>query len=477
MTITMRDDKMKILLVAPPYHRLIGLHDSYLPLGLAALAAYLEQRGHTVRIYNTENCSEDLCLKWSDLHINNKLLHQHKYYGMILNNYDYYVWREIETVLREFSPDILGITTMTAKLASSWKIASIAKQVSPQCSVVLGGPHPTIAPESCFQSPAVDYVIRGEGEKTIEELSNLLQREELSRLDFIDGLSFRAGALIKHNKDRALTTDLDEFPMPARHLSLFPHLYDSNCMGHLTTSRGCPYLCGFCGAQNIWTRKVRYRSIPSVLQEIESMMEIHGIRSFYFWDDSFTVNKARLKRLCEEFLHRNYNISWGCTTRVDLIDPETLDVMVRAGCTSIDVGIESGSPRMLNQINKGITVEMAEVAIRLVRERGIACNAFFMIGFPQETEDDVRLTMDLMSSLEMSRICFSVFTPYPGCELYDTAAAMGLLNQNMDWSKYSHHSPNNHFIQNIPADVFANLLEECVELVDAKNNGGTVNEP
>lgn len=459
---------MNILLINPPFHRLIGMEDSYFPIGLGYLASSLDKAGFYVKIYNAENARESLLSSWSDNNINAKLLDQHKFYKTSLKNKYYYVWSEVIQIIDEYVPDVVGITAMTPKFSSALMIASICKNKNKDCYVVMGGPHPTIQPDETLANEYVDFVIRGEGERSIVELCKTLDDKNLMNLKNIAGLSYKENNTIKHNQNRELIEKLDDLSFPARELCINPDLYLPQAMGHLTGSRGCPYRCGFCGAQQMWTRKVRFRSIDNFLSEIKQIVEKYQINDFYFWDDSFTVNRKRIINLCER-LKDEFNINWGCTTRVNLLDEELLKSMKSAGCWSIDIGIESGSARILQLIKKDITIDQILDAVSIIKKNNIMCNAFFMVGFPEENEEDIRQTINLMKNLDVSRIAFSIFTPYPGCELYEKAENLGLVSKNQDWGELSHHSPNNYFMKNIDRDRFDILVNECVKIVDEHN--------
>jgi radical SAM superfamily enzyme YgiQ (UPF0313 family) len=147
-----------------------------------------------------------------------------------------------------------------------------------------------------------------------------------------------------------------------------------------------------------------------------------------------------------------------------------LRLMRRAGCNSIDIGIESGSDRILGIINKGLNREKVLRGISMIRKNGINFNAFFMLGFPDETEEDILETLALMQNKAMGTIILSIFTPYPGTELYQRATDLGLVNRDLDWGLFSHHSPHNHFVKNITPERFLQIVRETSLFVDKHNN-------
>lgn len=461
---TQNGNIMKVLLIEPPFMRLRRRKTSFFPIGLGYLAAVLAKHSFDVKIYNAEHSDEVFEVDNDSSGPYDALLGQHKYYKQALADNGHLVWREIEATIAAQQPDIIGITSRSAKFPSALKIASIAKQMNPRCQVVLGGPHPTIKPDECITDSNVDLVVRGEGEETFLELCLALEKGQ----DYGDiaGLTFIRDGRIVHNERRAFIADLDGLPVPARDLVLFPATYSEADMGALTTSRGCAYKCGYCSAASTWTRKVRNNSVENTIEEIKHIVETYGSKTINFWDDSFTVNRKRILKLCQAIIDSKLDILWTCTTRVDLVDDELLASMKRAGCIRIDLGVESGSDRMLKIIDKGITIEKVKWAIKLIHKHKIQVSAFFMAGFPEETEEDLLQTIDLMKSIKVETMCLSIFTPYPGTALYDMAQSLGVIPEVTDWADFDHHSPENFFMAKIDREVFKKRVFEMVEIAD-----------
>jgi len=456
---------MKVLLIMPPLNRLMGAKLAYFPIGLGYLAGHLKAQGTEAKIYNAENPDQAENLK----EITNRLLfYQYDTYVHSLKNENHFVWQEIEEVLREFSPDIVGLSVTTAKFGSSLKISSLIKKHFPGCYVVWGGAHPTIKPDEVLQNKEVDFAVRGEGEVTLSELIQEI-RTNPGGFSEIKGLSYRRNGDIVHNADRQLMENLDELTFPDKTAVIFPERYLPWDMGVMVTSRGCPFECAFCGAQNIWGRKVRCRSIDNIIAEIKEIISRYNTKQIFFWDDTFNLDRKRLMALCQRLIDERIGISWRCTARPDLLDEELLRIMKQAGCGSIDIGIESGSDRILQSINKGYTLEQIFHGIELIRRSGINFNAFFMIGFPDETEEDIQKTFDLMKRKEMGTLILSIFTPYPGTKLYQRADDLGLIPKPLDWSFFSHQSPYNHFVKEISKARFRELAQEISTYVDQHN--------
>jgi len=371
---------------------------------------------------------------------------------------------------------MVGITVRSAKFPSALKVASIAKNINKTCHVVLGGPHPTICPEQSILANNIDFIVRGEGEYTILELCQTIEGVSSSNLSHINGLSFKRNGKAIHNGPRELIKNLDDIPFPGRDLVLDPNLYSPDDMAVIVTGRGCPFDCGYCSAQSIWTNKVRYRTIENTINEIKHITNKFSTHSIYFWDDSFTANRKRVIGLCNNIIKDKIPIRWGCTSRVDLLDDELLTIMKNAGCEKIDIGIESGSERMLKLINKQITVQQVKQSIELIKRHNIKIGAFFMIGFPEETKQDINCTLDLMKESKVDSICLSIFTPYPATKLYDKAMSLGLIPEKIDWENFNHQSPDNFFSKHIDKKEHLKIISEATLLVDNYNKKRQLND-
>ena len=458
---------MKVLLINPPFHRLKGFGHTYYPLGLGYLCAVANKLGIEARIYNAE--TPDINEKLNHTENYNQKIKSHKKYTAALNDSEHYVWKEINDVISSYHPDVVGITVMTAKYASALKISKIVKSINGgHIKIVWGGAHPTICIKEVIEEPLVDFAVSGEGEETFEELLMELKGGE-GNFGKIKGLAYKANGILQVNPVRELVQDLDRLSPPDRGNILYPERYFPNSFGNMITLRGCPFLCGYCSAKSIWSRKARYRSIDNVILEIRLIKERYGSGDFYFWDDSFTLNRDRVVAICNRLINESLNISWGCTTRVDLLDEEILLLMKKAGCDYISIGIESGSERILKIVEKNITVQQVKKAVEMIKMSKIPFEAFFMIGFPDETKEDIEKTFRLMKELDGGTVCFSIFTPYPGSAQFDAAKGYGLIPERINWSDYSHQSSENCFVKDISKEEFKEYVEEISQWVDTKN--------
>ncbi|RLG92853.1 MAG: B12-binding domain-containing radical SAM protein [Candidatus Hecatellales archaeon] len=401
---------MKILLVNPPIPHEIELYSTAgivaPPMGLTYLAAVLEKYGYHVEILDAPVLS---------------LSHE-----------------QIEEEIKKREPDIVGITATTAMINSALQVAKTAKTVLPESIVVLGGIHVTFSYESIMrENPFVDIACIGEGEYTLLELVQTLEKE--GDLKNVKGIVYRKNGELVKNQPRPLIENLDELPFPARHL-LPMHKYkafgENMILGTILTSRGCPFNCIFCSSSLLFGKKFRARSPKNVVDEVEQFQEAYKTRYVEFVDDTFTFDRKRAEAICKEIIDRKLDTRWVCSCRVDLIDKELMQTLKKAGCVMIYFGVESGVQRIINLMRKGIKLEQAERVMKWAREVGIETVASFVFGIPGETWEDAMQTIKFAKKLNPDYVQFSIATPFPGTELYQIAKREGLLLTE-DWSKYT----------------------------------------
>lgn len=405
---------MKIALVFPP--NIYQTKQSMPPLGIAWLAAVLRENGF-----------KDVCL-----------------FDSMANHYSN---EQIIELLKKYGPDLIGISFGTQIRFSAFELARLVKKNFPGIPVVVGGPHPTLTPQDTLENiPEIDVVVRGEGEISF---LNLVRNIESGSNDFsgIKGISFRdKNGAIRHNPPEIPIHDLDSLPLPARDLLPIEKYDKTTTLSNkralnIMTSRGCPYWCVYCSTSEQWGHSIRHRSPKSVVDEIELILKnysfIEGIR---FFDDVLTMDKKRVLEICSEILRRKLNFVWECEARANTIDKELVLAMKKAGCEFIDLGIESGSDRILKNIKKGITVEQAIAAAKTIKEAGIGMKAFFMHGLPGETYEDIKKTVFLSRylhyNLGVEGTTQGISVIYPGTELEKIAKESGTLPKDFSWAKY-----------------------------------------
>lgn len=384
-------------------------HPAFIPLGIAYLGAVAEKEGHEVKVIDCQ--AEKL---------------------------NYEAFRER---VRRTPSDVIGVTATTLLYRSAMKLINIGKKVHPQAITMLGGSHGTFWDKNALNEyPSLDVVVRREGEATFIEVLNKLQSE--IRLKGVLGVTCRnkEGKIVR-NPDRPFLEDLDYLPFPAHHLLPLDALKRmGKVLFPLVTSRGCVYWCDFCSTVRMFGRGYRMRSPKNVVDEMEMIHNKYGINQFTFYDDAFTVNRERVVKICEKLHARKLDLVWDCGTRVDMVDRELLKTMHDAGCIAVWLGVESGSEVILDAMSKGIKLDQTRLAYKIAHEVGLMTIANVVLGFPGETEQTARATVNFVKELNPDDVGFYVATPYPGTPLYEQVKKNGWLRV-MDFNKYDTAGP------------------------------------
>lgn len=343
----------------------------------------------------------------------------------------------------EKRPDVVGISCMTFLLIDALKVARLAKETLPGVHVVIGGTHPTIYPAEMIAQPEVDSIVMGEGEITFTALLEALA--DKAPLAGIPGLGYKDGGRPVLNAPRDFLQDLDGLPFPDRELLPYRKYYNllggsREIMTSLLTSRGCPHNCVFCTAKD--GRLCRMRSPENVVEEIE-YCTARGITDFDIIDDTFTIHRKRVMAIAGRIIDRGLKITMDIRARVDQVDEDMLETLARAGVTRIRFGVESGDPRILKNLRKGITLDQVRTAFRMARNAGMTTFAYFMLGSPGETETEILKSIRLAREIDPDFVQFLITTPFPATELYRLGIEQGVLDGDY-WKEFSAH-PHGEF--------------------------------
>ncbi len=453
---------MRVFLVEPPMQSIMLARADWFPMSLAYLAGSASREGHEVLIYNGEH----------DPHLDyvNLTTYSANYYRYLdaLNDPTHAAWKKVAAVMADFRPDVIGITSFSVKFPAATRIAAIAKDYNPRMPVVIGGQHATIMTDDVLADRNIDFVVKGEGEVTFVEFLRQLGGEQ--KWEGLPGLSFKKDGGVAHNPSRPLVSNLDELAFPARECLYDVANYAPHALAKLFASRGCPYQCNYCGTQNIWSYKVRHHSASRIVAEIGRVKKEYGAKYFTFFDDVFGLDKKQAMELTSEMIKAKVNVRWDCLTRANLVSDELLINMKKAGCVKIDMGVESGSDKILRDTKKGLNKKQILEGARLIKKHGILFYTFFMIGLPTETEDDVRQTYELLEDLKPDWAGISIFTPIPGTEQWSNLVAQGKIPTKADFAKFSHQSPHSNFAFNmLNREAFPALAQKTIEYIQTYN--------
>lgn len=403
----------KILLINPPYDGIEGHGGKNAPLNLAYLASYLREnkKGVEIAIIDAE--------------------------GLELS------FEQIYERVDAFSPDLIGITCPTPVYYNVRKMVADLKEKDKGTKIVLGGPHPTALPEDTLGDTAADIVVVGEGELVFFDLVNALEKG--ADLSGVRGIGYRdSSGRIVINDRRDLIPDLDVLPFPAKDLLPQERYYlpptkriRSSRATNMVGSRGCSFDCTFCMAKVMWRRRVRLRSIPNVIEEIELNVKEFGLTEFSFHDELFTIKKKRVMEFCRAVVDRGLDITWVCQARVGSVDLEVLKMMKQAGCGKIAFGFESGSQQILDLMKKRQTLAQAIESVDLCNKAEIEVGGAFILGYPGEEEKDIESTIRFALALDCDTVAFFIAIPYPGTELYRIALERGYISKDVNWGEFA----------------------------------------
>jgi len=414
---------MKVLLISPTFTARIPKHYKgrpalYEPLGLAYLAAALREANHEPIILD---CVAE---GWQTSQPAGEMTR--------IGLCD----AAIEGRIAETKPDLIGITfQFTGFDADGKRIAGIAKRTLPDVPVIIGGADASARSEQLVQEPNIDLVVCGEGDRVIVEIANRLSREDQFPAN-VPGTVTKSHA----NPPQDLVEDLDTLPMPARDLlPMATYLEDQypimpyakrTPIGFLMSSRGCPYNCIFCSTTKVWRRKWRPRGPESVVDEIELLVTDYGVREIAFQDDSFLVDLARVKRICEGIIARGLDISWTVPPGLAAwqVEEDLLHVMRDSGFYRACFPIESGDPAILKFIRKPIDLDKVRETIRICNKLGIWTYGNFIIGFPEQTGESIEMTAEFALDSGLDMISVYIAQPYAGSDMYNIYEQLGLLD-------------------------------------------------
>jgi radical SAM superfamily enzyme YgiQ (UPF0313 family) len=341
--------------------------------------------------------------------------------------------------------------------------------MDPDITVIAGGPHVTTTGQAILDCPDIDIGVPGEGEETLVELVRALDKQ--TPLDRVEGIVFRDGNKRVKTPPREKVRDLDGLMYPHRVAPLVLkdyHSYPKYALGRVMASRGCPFNCFFCGSRTIWGPGVRKRNPEAVAAELIELYK-SGVDFVHFEDDTFGVNNKYLKSLTRILAQNVPDMEWSCETHVSLATGENVTAMKDAGCRTIQLGLESGSNRILKAMGKGFDIKRALESCEIVKARGLRLETFFMAGFPGETADTLAETLEAIERVPADKIIFSLFTPYPGTRAFRLCQSMDLIGPDYDPSLHYHQSPLNCFTPDLELDRFRKLAGEIEEKVVAKN--------
>lgn len=375
----------------------------YYPIWLTYATGYLEKKGHQVRLVDA------IASDWN-------------------------IEKTVDDALN-FKPDMLVVDSNFSSLKNDIRIANIIKEKTGAISVIVGPPSSQFHQE--IVEMGIDIVARFEFEESLSEIASAIKNKD--DLDDIKGITFRRNGKIVYNTNREFTSSefLDELPFISKiykkHLKIEDYFLSHSLYPviQIFTGRGCPNYCTFCSwPETLMGRKYRIRSIENVVDEFEYIKkELPQVKEIFIEDDSFTIDKNRIMEFCDELIKRNIEITWSCQSRAEL-DYKTMKKMKDAGCRLLDVGYESGSDEILNNIRKGVTVNQLKEFTYNAKKAGLKILADFVIGFPGESKETIMETNQVIKEIKPDILQVAVATPIPGTEFYRYCKDSGYISND-----------------------------------------------
>jgi len=440
---------MKVLLVNPPdekklfrdstLSRCVGVSRKapYLwpPIGLAYIAAYIRD---IVDVKILDSHAENLSFEES--------LKRCKDYDLVIIN--------------------AGMSTMKKDIGFGRKIKEMYGS-----KIALVGSQATYFHNKLIKEEGVDFIIRGEPELIIKNLCKEFSKDYFSR---VKGLTWKENEIVKVNPNEAIIENLDSMPFPARDL-LPKNYYDITARKKKVTlalsSRGCPFNCTYCSTRVYNGKSYRARSAESIQKEFE-ILRSQGYNDVFFFDDLFVANKKRVLEICEKI--KDFKMAWRCESRVDTVDKEMLEKMKKAGCYQIQIGVESGNQRILDNMKKGVKIDQIRQMFKWCNELGIETVAYMILGYPGETKESAMDSIRLMREVKPNFVSFNVFTPIPGSEIYEKMKENVEL-ENADFTSISFCDLKNEEVMDLVKkgyrDYYFRLGYAIDQIKKAKNLG------
>ncbi len=362
--------------------------------------------------------------------------------------------------LLAFKPDIVGVSAVTPGYLGGLRASARIKEILTGVPVVFGGPHPSSLPEEVVTEPSVDYVLVGESEKAFPDLCTRLRDGAISpaSLREVNNLTFETDdeIILTESAPFLSSEDLDELPWPAFH-RMDLETYFSGTQTHgifkrgkrilpIMSARGCPHRCTFCC--RVMGKKIRSRSVESVMTEIRFLVDTYGIDELFFEDDNFTIQRDRALEILHQLaaFRPPIYIKFANGIRADMVDKEILAAMKKARVYSLSFGIESGSTATLTRMKKNLDLGKARENILLAKSMGFLVGANCIIGYPGETVQDAEESLDFFFSLPLDSMAIVNLVPFPGTEVREMCERQGYLTEEAgDWDKYF-FSLNNPYV-------------------------------
>jgi len=467
---------MDILLIDPPQTILKdGSTDRGYNIGPTSLAAYLRNNGIEVAVVTgdlllgppTKNVLSDplslLVPDWLRINVQ-EIANRQRELERKVKDEDHIIWKNLAKIITKNSPKAVGISYLTPMEGIVRKICRMVKEINPEIKVIVGSFHPTFLPDEVMVNKDIDIIVRGEGEIPLLSLIKELKAKK-PLLERVPGICYRdTTGQVQSTALPKPINNLDELPFVARDLVLDCdyNIYRNHAV---ITTRGCIYNCSFCADKAFWGGNNRRRSVKNVIRELKFLKDTYKkMSSLDFVDGTFTYDRKYLQDLCQTMIDENLDFNWRCTARYDNLDEPLLKLMKRAGCSALYLGLESGSERMLKEIDKKMSLEKIITVSQMVYESGIHSITSVLLGHPEEHEEDIEKTLELMKIFKTDFFDVNNYVPLAGTRLWDEMSEEE--KRRIDWLKIGYKSWENDFTKYIPHDEFINYQMKAYNIAN-----------
>lgn len=419
----------KVLLINPPFARLVGLEQDYVPMSLWHISSLLKAEGFDPYVKNLNIGKGTHYVNYTER--SKKYSNLMHLYNQQKNSY----YKEIDDTIQVVKPDIIGFTVLTPQIKI---VNDLVGYLNWQYDI----------PIFCGGAGSLNY----------DRINcKLIYRGGVSTLNDLDSISSYKRAIVVE-----MPYSLDTYDGNLNFDNILDD-YSPDGWGHVFSSVGCYGNCRFCASPAIWKRKVYFKPIQSFIHELELIAK-YNPGKFTIWDENFTVSYTRLKSFCDLY---NLDIGWSCDSRIDTLSEDKIYLMKKHGCFQVAVGAESGCQKTLDYLNKGIEKDKIRQTIDLLNYHGLKSKVYMIMGFPEESYSDMLESVEYITSCNPTSITLSLFTPYLNTSLYDECKDKDLINDTFDESDYSHQSGN--FLKKIHPEINEIDIGKIIKMIDNYN--------
>ena len=426
----------RVLLVNPPFHAFFEYDRWWYAYSCAQLAGCLAEKGIETFVYDGDKYfKKDPLTKQR-----REMVRRQSWYDDGVKNDGHYIWKHFRETLKEVRPDVVGVTMWSSFLRSGIKVLELCREFDPAVKTCVGGYHVAAMPGSFRDNPLVDAVFTGPADNSLP--------------DWIAG-----GCKEKFIRTDPRSIDVTRIPAPSRESLLYQEFFTPADMGMIMTSRGCPSDCSFCSNKLLTGLKYQFRTPEQVRLEIERIIKKYRVPYLNVADANFLADRKSALRMAELF--KTFGIPWGSEGLINSVTEDLVLKLIDCGCTNLSFGIESGSQARLDKLKKRIRLEQIEAAAAILNKCGMKWKTFFIVGFPDDTREEMEETRRFALKIKPSYISLNSFTPLPGTGIYEEW--FGSCADPAVLGGYNQLNPKADFIKSMDAAAYREKFDGILD--------------